>query len=193
MSALASYARFVGIARIVLFYGAIVAAAICGVDWAVRTRRINPFSRVARFFRGRIDPMLLPVERVVVRGGGLPSAAAWWGLVAYILGAILLITLLQFGYGILYQALAAMAEPSEAWRTLLSWVFSILQLALLVRVFSSWFAISPYSKWIRWSYVLTNWLVLPLQRVVPRLGMFDISPLVAWFILWLLQGVVGTL
>lgn len=193
MSALASYAQFVGIVRIVLFYGAIVVAAVCGVDWAVRTRRINPFSRVARFFRGRIDPVLLPVERVVVRGGGLPAAAAWWALVAYILGAILLITLLQFGYGILYQALAAIAAPSEAWRTLLSWTFSILQLALLVRVFSSWFAISPYSKWIRWSYVLTNWLVLPLQRIVPRVGMFDISPLVAWFILWLLQGVVGTL
>lgn len=193
MSALASYAQFVAIARVVLFYGAIVVAAICGLDWVVRTRRISPFSRVSRFFRARIDPVLLPVERVVVRTGGLPASAAWWALAAYVLGAILLIALLQFGYGVLYQALAAVAQPSEAWRTLLSWTFSILQLALLVRVFSSWFAISPYSRWIRWSYVLTNWIVLPLQRIVPRVGMFDISPIVAWIILWLLQGVVGAL
>jgi YggT family protein len=193
MSALASYAQFVGIARIVLFYGALVVAVVCGVDWAVRTRRINPFSRTARFFRARVDPMMLPVERVVVRSGGVPAAAAWWALVAYIVGAILLISLLQFGYGILYQALAAVAAPSEAWRTLLSWTFSILQLALVVRVFSTWFTISPYSKWIRWSYVLTDWLIRPLQRVVPRVGMFDISPIVAWFILWLLEGVVSTL
>jgi len=64
MSALASYATFIaGVRTALLLIGAFV-AIICTVDWAVRTRRINPFSRVARFFRGRVDPLMAPVERV---------------------------------------------------------------------------------------------------------------------------------
>src|SRR5215831_4190946 len=101
MSMLASYAAFIGIVRTVLLFLAIAVAAICAFDWAVRTRRINPFNRVARFFRGRIEPLMHPVERVVVRAGGVPSSAPLWTLAAVIVGGILLISLLQLGGGVL--------------------------------------------------------------------------------------------
>jgi YggT family protein len=71
---------------------------------------------------------------------------------------------------------------------LVSWAFSLLRLALLVRVLASWFPISPFSKWIRWSFVLTEWMIVPLRRIIPRLGMFDLTPLIAWFLLNLLQS-----
>src|SRR2546426_272645 len=95
MSLLAGYASFVAGVRIALLYLAILAAALCALDWVVRTRRISPFSRVARFFRLRIDPLMQPVERVIVRSGGLPAAAPWWTLAAVVIGGILLISLLQ--------------------------------------------------------------------------------------------------
>jgi YggT family protein len=190
MSMLASYEAFVGVVRLVFLYAAIAVAGICLFDWAVRTRRISPFNRVARLFRARIDPMMAPVERVVVRSGGLPTHAPWWSLAAVVVGGILVISLLQLFGGILAQITFGLSQPGRLPWIVLSWVFSVLRLALLVRVLSSWFPISPYSKWVRWSYVLTNWMVIPLQKIVPRIGMFDISPIVAWLLLKLLEGVI---
>ena len=191
MSMLAGYETFVGIVRSVLLYLAIAAGAVCAFDWAVRTRRINPFNRSARFFRGRIEPLMQPIERVIVRAGGLPSTAPWWTLAAVVVGGILLITVLQLVGGILTQFVFGLAEPSSLPRILVSWVFSLLKFALLVRVLSSWLPVSPYSKWIRWSYVLTEWMIAPLRRIVPLVGMFDITPIIAWILLNLAQSALG--
>lgn len=190
MSFLGTYDALIANLRVILLYMGIFVAALCAIDWAVRTRRINPFSKVARFFRANIDPLLAPIERVIVRAGGVPSSAAWWGFLAFIVLAILLITLLQFVGAILFQIVTIGQRPELAWRIILSWVISLLTLALLVRVLSSWLPVSPYSKWIRWSYVLTDWFIRPLQTVIPRVGMFDITPIVAWILLRLIGGFI---
>jgi YggT family protein len=187
---LASYEAFVGIVRSVLLYLAIAVAAICAFDWAVRTRRINPFNRSARFFRGRIEPLMQPVERVVVRAGGLPSSAPVWTLAAVVVGGILLISVLNLLGAVLSQIVFGVAEPKNLPWLAISWVFSILKFALLVRVLSSWLPVSPYSKWIRWSYVLTEWMIGPLRRVIPLVGMFDITPIVAWILLSVAQSLI---
>jgi YggT family protein len=191
MSALATYATIVGMIRTALLYGAGVVAVICALDWAVRTRRISPFSKTARVIRGRVDPMVAPIERLVVRAGGLPTAAPWWALVAVVIGGIALISILNLLGDILYQVVIIGQQPREAPFILLSWAFSILKLGLIVRVLSSWLPISPYSKWIRWSYVLTDWMIVPLRRLIPSIGMIDITPIVAWFGLALIQRLLG--
>jgi YggT family protein len=48
--------------RLALFVAAVVMGVIALVDWLVRTRRISPFSGVARFFRRSVDPLMVPVE-----------------------------------------------------------------------------------------------------------------------------------
>jgi len=191
MSMLATYVTVVAGIRVALFYAGIVVAVICTFDWSVRTRRINPFNRVARFFRGSVDPLMLPVERVILRAGGAPASAPWWALVAFAVFGIALISLLEFLGGIFYQVAVVSGQPSQAPMLLLSWAFSFLKLALMVRVLSSWFPVSPYSKWVRWSYVLTDWLINPLRRVIPLLGMIDITPIVAWFLIGLIQKFLG--
>jgi YggT family protein len=189
---LLTYAVFVAWVRVGLLYGGILIAGIAAVDWAVRTRRINPFNRISRFCRSTIDPLLTPIERVIVRAGGEPSAAGWWALVAFAVFGILLIALLQFIGGVLFDANAAVQAPgwSEIRTLIIRWIFSILLIALIVRVISSWLPISPYSRWIRWSYLLTDWMVRPLQRVIPRVGMFDITPIVLYFLLQLAEWVI---
>jgi YggT family protein len=191
MSVLAGYETFILAVRTALLYIGAVVAVICAFDWAVRTRRINPFSKSARFFRGRVDPMIAPVERVLVRTGANPAAAPWWAIAAFAIAGVLLISVLQFLGSILTQAMFAAQDPASIPKLLLSWAFSILYLALLVRVLSSWLPISPHSKWIRWSFVLTNWMITPLSRVIPRVGMFDITPIVAYFLLKIIQSVFG--
>jgi len=161
------------------------------VDWMVRTRRINPFSRVARFARQTIDPLIAPVERRVVRAGGLPTAAPLWTLGAAILAGIVVLTLLGFIRSQLaVSAVMVQSGPRGIAVLIISWSFQILRVALLIRVISSWVRVSPYSKWIRWTFVLTEPLLRPLRRVIPAIGMIDITPIVAYFALGLLEALV---
>ena len=46
--------------------------------WAVRSRRITPFGAWPRFMRRASDPVLLPLERRVIRAGGSPQDAPLW-------------------------------------------------------------------------------------------------------------------
>jgi YggT family protein len=168
---------------------AVVLAVICIMDWAVRTRRINPFGGVARFFRSTVDPFIAPVERKVVRAGGMPASAPLWALAAVVVGGIVIVSILDF---IRYEVVRAIYHSGQGsgglFRVLVGWTFGILKIALLVRVVSSWLPISPYSKWVSWSYRLSEPILVPLRRVVPTLGAFDITPIIAYILLSLIQS-----
>src|SRR5678815_483441 len=71
-------------------------AVFCVIDWLVRTRKVNLFGSLARFSRSKIDPILEPIERKVVRAGGNPSSAPLWALAAVVIGGILLVSVLNF-------------------------------------------------------------------------------------------------
>jgi len=185
------YKLFVIVVKNVLFWLAMVAAVIALFDWAVRTRKLNPFGPIARFFRRFVDPLMLPIERRVVRAGGQPSGAPWWTLVFVVVGGLLLLWLLDFIGGLIVGVMIGIQSPQGIGRLLVSWAFALIRVAIFVRIISSWFQISPWSKWIRWSYVLTEWFLAPLRRVVPTLGPLDVTPLVALLLLYLLQSVVG--
>lgn len=187
---LASYALFAFVLRKVVFAAAVIVAIVALVDWLVRTRRITPFNPVARFFRKSVDPLMVPMERRILRAGGNPASAPWWTLIGVVVGGLLLIWIVDFVGGILAQLAMGASNPALLPRILLSWVFSLLILALIVRVFSSWFSISPYSRWIRWSFTLTEWMLAPLRGVIPTFGMIDITPIVAYFALTLLRALV---
>lgn len=184
-------ATAISVVRIAVFGAAVVVGFIALVDWAVRTRRLNPFSAIGRFFRKHIDPLLVPVERRVVRSGGRPSSAPFWALTVVVVGGLLLILALQFLTGQLAAAgFAVQAGAASVVGLVIHWIFALLRFAILVRVISSWIRISPFSPLIRWTYPLTDWLLVPLRRIVPTIGMFDISPIVGYFALILLERVV---
>lgn len=175
--------------RTVFLFGAVVVGIVCVVDWAVRTRKISPFNSVARYFRSTIDPLIAPVERKVVRAGGTPASAPLWTLAAVVIGGIIVISILDFIRLEILRAIYYSNQGSAGlYRLLVSWTFNILKIAIIVRVVSSWLPISPYSKWISWSFRLSEPILGPLRRVVPALGAFDITPIVAYFLLSLLQS-----
>lgn len=175
--------------RLLLFVVACVLFVVFAIDWLVRTRRINPFNPVARFFRRAVDPMIMPVERRIVRAGGTPASAPWWTLVAVVVGGILLILALQFVRNMVISTAASAGRgPRGLYDLLVSWTFGILQLALIVRILASWLRLNSYGRWIRWSVSLTEWLLRPLRSIIPPFGMIDVTPIVAYFILVLLEG-----
>ena len=167
------------------------AATIALTHWAVRSRRINPFGAWPRMVRRVSDPILLPLERRVINAGGNPQNAPLWLLGLVIGGGLLLLSLTQWLIGTA-AGLVLLAEGGvHVWiQVLLSAVFTILMAAILIRVIASWLGIGPYRKWMRPVYALTNWLIDPIRRILPPVGIFDFSPMVAWLVLYVVRGFV---
>jgi len=70
----------------------------------------------------------------------------------------------------------------------------ILTAAIFFRAILSWFQIDPRNPLIGMLDQITEPILAPLRRVVPRLGMIDITPLVAIILLQVIaQAVVQSL
>ena len=177
-----------GLLRRGFFAVAMVLAIVCAVDWLTRTRRLNPFGLIARFMRANVDPAIAPIERAVIRAGGVPSSAPWWALVVVVLAGIVAISVLDFLRGQMEMVMRAVdGGPRGIYQLAVSWIFAVLQLAIIVRVVISWVRVRPGSWIARWSFKLTEPMLRPLRQVVPTLGTVDITPIVAWFLLSLLE------
>jgi YggT family protein len=169
---------------------AVVLSGVAGIDWMVRTRRLNPFGRIARLFRTSVDPLLMPIERVVVRAGGLPTSAPWAAVVFVVVTGILLIAALGFAREQVALVLAALnSGPQGIYRLVVSWVFAILQISIVVRVIMSWIHLRPTAWYSRWAYRLSEPILRPLRNLIPMMGPEDVSPIAAYFLL----GIVETL
>jgi YggT family protein len=174
--------RTLAVLRLLLFALAAGCFLLFTADWLIRTRRLNPFGAFARAVRKAADPLIRPVEQRVIQAGGLPSRAPWWTLAAVVVGSILLLTLLSFLRNQLALLLVARQTGGRALAYLLvTWTIGILQIALIVRVLASWLRLSEFLPWIRWSVMLTEWVLGPLRRVMPPFGVIDITPLIAYF------------
>jgi YggT family protein len=160
-------------------------------SWLVRTRRVSPFGFVGRTLRSLTDPIVSPVERRIVRMGGNPTHAGGWLI---ILTAVTGIILLSLGGWLLatFQTAqaAAVAGPRVTVSLIVELAYKIVIFALFARIIASWFGVFRYSKWMRPAYILTDWIVEPLRRIVPPLGAMDVTPLVAWFALWLIRMII---
>jgi YggT family protein len=108
-----------------------------------------------------------------------------------VVGGIVLLSLLSFLRDqFVSVAIAGQRGPRGLVTVAFSWGFGFLRLALIVRVVSSWIRISPYSRWVRWSFVVTEPMLAPLRRILPPLGMLDVSPIVAYLGIGLLQWAI---
>lgn len=182
---------FQSLLRTALFWSAAVLLVIAAVDWLVRTRRLGPFSPVSRFFRRHVDPLLVPVERHVVRLGGLPASAPWWALAGLVVGGILLLTGVDFVTALVVGLARGISGGPRGLAVLaVEWTFGILQIAVLVTVVVSWLPVSRYSPWVRWAFTLSEPILRFLRRLVPPFGSIDITPILAFFLLAIVQSVV---
>jgi YggT family protein len=184
-------AVLIDVVRWLVVAGLAYSAVVALTHWAVRSRKLSPFGAWPRTVRRLSDPVLQPIERRLVRAGGLPQSAPYWLLAIVVIGGLLLVSLVNWAIGFAYSlGTLAGAGPTLWLLTLLSWTFTVLRVALLVRVIASWFGISQYAKWMRPIVLLTDWLLEPLRRVLPPFGPLDLSPLVAYFILWIAERII---
>ncbi len=67
---------------------------------------------------------------------------------------------------------------------------TVLIWAIIIRAVLSWFPISPRNPALVVVLQITEPILAPLRRIVPRLGMLDITPVVAILLLLVLREVL---
>ena len=71
--------------------------------------------------------------------------------------------------------------------TFLGLLLQILWFAILIRVILSWFPVDPSNPIIRILWEITEPVLAPFRRVIPRIGMLDLSPLAALLVIQFIQ------
>lgn len=180
--------------RIVVVSLFLASVIIALTHWAVRQGHLGAFSAWPRFVRRVSDPIVQPLERRLVRGGRNPQDAPVWLAGIILVGGLVLLWLARGLAGAVVNLRhAAGGGPGALLFLAIRLAAGVLKLALIVRVIGSWFGRGEYSRWLRPAYQLTDWLIRPLRRVVPPVGMFDLTPLVAYIVVLLAEGLLLSL
>ena len=70
----------------------------------------------------------------------------------------------------------------------LAWLMSWL---IIARSLLSWFPDTRNHPAVDFLHQITDPVVVPIQRIVPRMGMFDISPMIAFIVLRIIAFALG--
>jgi len=157
---------------------------------------LNPFSTPVLFVRRWSDPFINPVRRGLLSFGFPPNAAP----LVTILIAILLGYFAISIFGDLIETLvnvsisARRGRPVALIGSLLYGALGIYATLIFIRIIFSWGQVSHSNRIMRFLVNATEPLLGPLRRIIPPLGFMDISPIVAFILIWLFQrAIAGTL
>ncbi|HEY3037436.1 MAG TPA: YggT family protein [Pyrinomonadaceae bacterium] len=157
---------------------------------------LNPFGRSSLTIRRLTDPLIGPVRRALMGFGVDPKYAPLVTiLLAVLLGwfSLQLVTSLANTLaGVLLSLSKHAVVPVIGY--VLYGLVSLYVLLIFIRIIFSWVMVSYSNRMMRFLVKATEPMLGPLRRIVPLVGNFDISPIVAFLILWLIQGAIaGTL
>ena len=177
--------------------GVIVAAIVLMLlRLALNYADLNPFSRPVLMVRGVTDPFVNPVRRSLLNFGFSPNMAPLVTILIVILVGWLALRLSEDVLGTIYGMLlyARAGRPVAAVGALLYGFLAVYSMLILIRIIFSWGMVGLRSRVMRFLVWATDPLLVPLRRIIPPLGVFDISPLVAFLLIWLFQSAIaGTL
>ena len=157
---------------------------------------LNPFSRPVLTVRNLTDPLLAPVRRALLGFGFSPNMAPLVTILIAILVGWLALELAGAIIGTLAGVGNSIVErrPVRLIGHLLYGALSVYGLLIFIRIIFSWGQVGYGNRVMRFLFRATEPLLGPLRRTIPPLGFMDISPIVAFFIIWLFQAAIrGTL
>jgi YggT family protein len=160
-------------------------------------REVNPFTWHYRNVRRATDGVLLPA-RAILRGFRLDPRVA--PLIVIIMLIAVWLVLVQTASNVLNTIAGVLFvidshKPNAGAGIIGYLLFGLLGLytvAILVRIFFSWVGASYSNRVYRFTVRITEPLLGPLRRLLPTVGMFDISPLIAYAIVWVCQMAVAS-
>jgi YggT family protein len=157
---------------------------------------VNPFRRSAISLKRATDPMILPIRRLLVAFRLEPKIAPFIAILLIILIGYFVVqiasSVLNTIAGILYAVTSGVPGfPIAIVGYLVFGLLGLYTLAIFLRIFLSYGQLGYGNRWMRFLIRITEPLMGPLRRYIPPVGMFDISPIIAFLILWVLQAIVA--
>ncbi|HZH30759.1 MAG TPA: YggT family protein [Pyrinomonadaceae bacterium] len=156
---------------------------------------LNPFGWFAMSVRRWTDPLINPIRRGLGRAGLDPKYAP---LLVVLLGLLFGYFALEFVENVLFMLSGVITSvvagaPLRLIGYLLYGVLAIYTLLIFMRIILSW-GMSQVNPLMRFLLRATDPVLVPFRRLIPPVGMFDISPIIVIFLLQLFQRAVeGTL
>jgi len=178
--------------------GVAVVILLMLVRLALNYADLNPFGRGVLFVRRLSDPLVNPVRRSLIQFGFGPNLAPLVTILIVILLGYFALRLAGSVLGTASGVLLCLQYVSQRATVVVAIVgflihgfLDVYLLLIFIRIIFSWGNVSPHTNRVmRFLVRATDPLLVPLRRMIPPLGMFDISPIVAFIIIWLLQEAV---
>ena len=141
------------------------------------------FNPLAQQLNRHTDPLVLPFRKL------LPPSRYDFGALA-VAGIIALAISLVFTAAIH----ASFGVFIALFLTLIinTWLNTIFY-AILIIVIGSWLQTDPRQPVMQIALACTDWLMAPLRRIIPPIGMIDFTPMAALFVLYLAQSGINRL
>jgi YggT family protein len=179
----------------------VIIGAIVGVILLVLARVLvnyadmNPFSRTALSVRQFSDPLVNPVRRILLSYGLDQKLAPFVTILITILVGWLMLEMVSSVIftvrGVTTSLLVGALRPLLGY--VLFGVLSVYSLLIVIRIILAW-GMSYGTRAMRFLVRVTEPVLGPFRRIIPPLGMFDISPIIVLLILQLFQrAIAGTL
>ena len=78
-------------------------------------------------------------------------------------------------------------------RELIDLIGTFFYIAIFARVILTWFPqVSATNPLVQFIYAVTEPILRPIRRFMPRLGMLDFSPMIALFLLIIIQRILSS-
>ena len=136
------------------------------------------FNPVAAKLNRATDPLVLPFRKL------LPTSRFDFG--AVIVAAIIAL----FVAFILIPA--PLALPITLLMLVSVWLNTVFY-AILITVIGSWLQTDPRQPVMQIALSCSDWLMAPLRRIIPPVGMLDFTPMAALFLIYFAQRGIATL
>lgn len=140
--------------------------------------RAQPFGRLAQVVREWTDPMIWPVAKSLPASNSLSIAPLF-----VILAALLAAFFLKWVSNDVLQALTGvvLALLDVALLQVIGWLFygaiSVFLVLIIARIIVSWMPFLQNGR-LTWTlFAFTEPVMAPFRRMIPPLGMFDLSPI----------------
>ena len=154
----------------------------------------NPFGKVGRFsyhLKKRTDKFVYPAARLLAN---YRSDTRYAPIITILIGA----AITYFALRIIYETFYIIEKLSEATKTgnikafigfVLYALLSVLVLFIFIRFISAWFVFTR-STFLAFVQRVTDPILIPVQRLIPPIGMFDISAMLVLILISFLQTIV---
>jgi len=154
----------------------------------------NPFGKIGKFafwIRRRTEKWVYPAARMLATYGVNTRYGPLVTLLVALVLAYFLTQVISNTFFVIDGLVLGVARGSTSIVIgfVLYGILSVLVLFIFVRFIAAWFVFSraTFMGFIR---RVTDPILVPFQRLIPPVGMFDLSAMIVLLIIWVLQSVV---